>query len=224
MALPRRHPAARRSLAWTGPPTWPVARSPVHLLAPQHKHCGIPRTAPVFARVAEHIGGTSSRSARLEDAPCRCTGYQGTVRRGSGRGSCAREPDANATHGRYQPARKGGCLPVPVWVHRERVLRRAGSAVNADMPRADADGEVGACRQSSGTAGQAGSRPTWCDSTTVTPPWCFPARTRSSSIRVGRLGRGRREASPRAMLKLYFQEFALAQQRKLSREGIAAAR
>jgi hypothetical protein len=26
-----------------------------------------------------------------------------------------------------------GCLPVPVWVHRERVLRRAGSAGNADM-------------------------------------------------------------------------------------------
>jgi hypothetical protein len=24
--------------------------------------------------------------------------------------------------------------PVPVWIHRERVLRRAGSAGNADMP------------------------------------------------------------------------------------------
>ncbi len=41
-------------------------------------------------------------------------------------------------------------MPVPVWVHRERVLRRAGSAGNADMRRANADEEVGACRQPSG--------------------------------------------------------------------------
>jgi hypothetical protein len=27
----------------------------VHLLAPQHKHRCIPRAAPVFARVAEHV-------------------------------------------------------------------------------------------------------------------------------------------------------------------------
>ena len=46
--------------------------------------------------------------------------------------------------------------------------------------------------------GAGGSRPTWCGSMTVTPPWCSPARTRSSSIRAGRAGRGRRKASPRA--------------------------
>jgi hypothetical protein len=38
------------------------------------------------------------------DAPCHCPGQQGTVRRGSGWASCAREPGANAAHGRSQPA------------------------------------------------------------------------------------------------------------------------
>src|SRR5437762_9105142 len=74
--------------------------------------------------------------------------------------------------------------------------------------------EVGGCRQPSGTgstcvatswasrsgqarssrsAGRAGNRPTWCVSTTVTPAWCSPARTRSLSIRAGRVRRGRRK-------------------------------
>ena len=51
--------------------------------------------------------------------------------------------------------------------------------------------------RSSKSAERAGSRPTWCDSTTVTQPWCSPGRTPSSSIRAGRAGRGRREASRR---------------------------
>jgi len=55
--------------------------------------------------------------------------------------------------------------------------------------------------RSSRSGDRAGSRPTWCDSTTVTPPWCSPARTRSSSIGAGRPGRVRRKASRRARLR-----------------------
>jgi hypothetical protein len=42
--------------------------------------------------------------------------------------------------------RQGRCLSVPVWVHRERVLRRAGSA-GMRTYRGRMDEEVGACRQ-----------------------------------------------------------------------------
>ena len=42
--------------------------------------------------------------------------------------------------------------------------------------------------------GAGGSRPTWCASTTVTPAWCSPAQTRSSSIRTPRARRARRKA------------------------------
>lgn len=49
-------------------------------------------------------------------------------------GSCAREPEASAMRGRYQPAASRWMLGRASLVHRERVLRRAGSAGNADMP------------------------------------------------------------------------------------------
>ena len=52
MALPRRHPATRRSPARTDPPTGLVARNRVDLPAPQHQHRGFARAAPVFARAA----------------------------------------------------------------------------------------------------------------------------------------------------------------------------
>ena len=47
-------------------------------------------------------------------------------------------------HGRYQPAASGwdACPCQPVY-NGERVLRRAGSAGNADTPCANADEEVG---------------------------------------------------------------------------------
>ena len=48
--------------------------------------------------------------------------------------------------------------------------------------------------RSSRSAERAGSRPTWCVSTTVTRAWCSPARTRSSSIRTRRARRARRKA------------------------------
>src|SRR5713101_837186 len=62
-------------------------------------------------------------------------GQQGTARRAAGYEEAAQESRRQAPRmaGTSQ-RRRGGCLPVPVWVHRERVLRRTGSAGNADMP------------------------------------------------------------------------------------------
>jgi hypothetical protein len=77
--------------------------------------------------------GTSSRSAS-GDAPCHRPGQQRTVRRvrdgQASRESRIQTPPMAGT----SQQRQGGCLSVPVWVHRERVLRRADSAGNAGMP------------------------------------------------------------------------------------------
>ena len=124
-------------------------------------------------------------------------------------------PDSPTTRTQPVPASGAGwTLAVAVWVHGERVPG-ARQRRNEDMPQANADEEVGAWRQPSGTgstcmaaswairigrarssrsAERAGSRPTWCVSTTVTRPWCSPARTRSSSIRTRRARRARRKA------------------------------
>jgi hypothetical protein len=86
---------------------------------------------------------TSSRSARfgtrLATAPARREPFAGV--RG---GRAAQESRMQRHAWPVPPPASRGCLPVPVWVHRERVPRRAG---NAGMPWANADEEVGACRQ-----------------------------------------------------------------------------
>jgi hypothetical protein len=77
--------------------------------------------------------GTSSRSVS-GDAPCHRPASSepfAEVRDGqAARKSRIQTPPMAGT----SQQRPGGCLSVPVWVHRERVLRRADSAGNAGMP------------------------------------------------------------------------------------------
>ena len=81
--------------------------------------------------VRRRVQGRTRTGTRTSHRP----GQQGTARRAAGWEEAAQESrrQAPCVAGTSQ-RRRGGCLAVPVWVHRERVLRRAGSAGNADMP------------------------------------------------------------------------------------------
>jgi hypothetical protein len=79
--------------------------------------------------------GTSSRSARLERG--RALPLPRPAGNRSSRSGMRKLRESRMQTPRMagpSQQRQGGCLRVPVWVHRERVLRRAGSAGNADMP------------------------------------------------------------------------------------------
>jgi hypothetical protein len=87
--------------------------------------------------------GTTPNSSG--DAPCHCPGPQGTVRRGFGDGRAARESRMRTPRmaGTTTSVQMDGC-PCQSGYTVSVSPRRAG---NAGMPWANADEEVGACRQ-----------------------------------------------------------------------------
>ena len=134
-----------------------------------------------------------------------------------GHGVLASGGGADAARDRRQPAAWRASLSCASLGYRKAPCGARPAPGLRTCRRVNASAEVGACEQPSGTgstctpapsaspsggarssrsAERAGNRLTWCDSTTVTPPWCSPARTRSSSIRPGSAGKGRPKASP----------------------------